>query len=105
MKILMDITAYLDGSKNETFRKEIESDMTPTIGAKIEDSGLSDEREIKSLVINYDSDYYHIGLGLMELPNAELYEIFQSSLTENGWKQLGNLKANSKGKYGKNGHH
>lgn len=91
MKIIMDITAYCSDSTNETFRKEIESDMMPTVGVEIEDDGFSDVRKIKTLVINYDHGYYYIGLGLVELPNTELYKIFITSLTQNGWKQAGNL--------------
>jgi len=93
MKIVMDIVLYCDDPKNRhglgTFRKEFQSDIIPTVGAKIEDPVWNDPREIKELVINYTENYCFISFGLEYLAKEEYYERYKQMYESHGWATLG----------------
>ena len=93
MKIIMDIVLYLndpDPQNRHTlgiFRKEIESDILPTVGTKIEEPVWSEPREIKELVINYSEGYCYVSFGLEYLVKEEYYQTYKEMYESHGWKR------------------
>ena len=92
MKIDMMIVLYCNDPKSQhilgAFKKELESDIIPAIGTKIEETVWHDPKEIKEVVINYAKKCCHINFGLEELAKEEQYETYKKMYESQGWKSV-----------------
>ena len=66
--------------------KAHESEIIPTVNAKIQDPVWEKDREIKSLMINFDENRYRINF--TEIIKREDYKMYKTMYESHGWKEL-----------------
>lgn len=96
MTVYLSIDIFCKTANNShlhsMMRKKIDTDITPILGAGIEDYAWKKPKIPVCITCSFEENYYYISFEIVEMPSKEACEQERDMYKLHGWDEARNIK-------------